>query len=318
MKKIKLDKKYTKIALYCFAVLAACILLMRFLDNISPFFGAVGTFVDKVTDILITFIYGFFIAFFFTPLVNFLEKFIGAYSDRLSARPQTLRNLTILITYAIFIGCFIWLMIYMVPTVTDSFRALFETLPSNLDSLIESLPEMLSGFDEDTRETVIGAITPLADPLEEQLANIPALIEEHMNSDNVMDFLNNTVDVVMTVINFIIGIIISFYMLSTKESIAANGKKLCYAVLETGTADRFIQNMQRVNVIFQNFVLGKLLDALVLGVMCFVGMAILRITYAVVISVIIGVSNMIPYVGPFIGTIPAVFIVLLVSPIKAL
>ena len=151
MKKIKLDKKYTKIALYCFAVLAACILLMRFLDNISPFFGAVGTFVDKVTDILITFIYGFFIAFFFTPLVNFLEKFIGAYSDRLSARPQTLRNLTILITYAIFIGCFVWLMIYMVPTVTDSFRALFETLPSNLDSLIESLPEMLSGFDEDTR-----------------------------------------------------------------------------------------------------------------------------------------------------------------------
>ena len=145
-------------------------------------------------------------------------------------------------------------MIYMVPTVTDSFRALFETLPSNLDSLIESLPEMLSGFDEDTRETVIGAITTLADPLEEQLANIPALIEEHMNGDNVMDFLNNTVDVVMTVINFIIGIIISFYMLSTKESIAANGKKLCYAVLETGTADRFIQNMQRVNVIFQNFV----------------------------------------------------------------
>lgn len=318
MKKIKLDKKYTKIALYCFAVLAACILLMRFLDNISPFFGAVGTFVDKVTDILITFIYGFFIAFFFTPLVNFLEKFIGAYSDRLSARPQTLRNLTILITYAIFIGCFIWLMIYMVPTVTDSFRALFETLPSNLDSLIESLPEMLSGFDEDTRETVIGAITTLADPLEAQLANIPALIEEHMNGDNVMDFLNNTVDVVMTVINFIIGIIISFYMLATKESIAANGKKLCYAVLETGTADRFIQNMQRVNVIFQNFVLGKLLDALVLGVMCFVGMAILRIPYAVVISVIIGVSNMIPYVGPFIGTIPAVFIVLLVSPIKAL
>ncbi|MCD8037076.1 MAG: AI-2E family transporter, partial [Clostridiales bacterium] len=70
--------------------------------------------------------------------------------------------------------------------------------------------------------------------------------------------------------------------------------------------------------IFQNFVLGKLLDAIVLGVMCFVGMAILRIPYALVISVVIGVTNMIPYVGPFIGTVPAVFIVLLVSPIKAL
>ncbi len=318
MRKYKLDRKYMKIAVYSFAVLAACILLMRFLDNIGVFFGSLGGFIDKITDILITFIYGFFIAFFFTPLVNFLEKFIGRHSAKLSARPKTLRNLTILITYTIFIGCFIWLLIYMIPTVIQSFNALVISLPENMASLMERLPDMLSGFDDGTRETIINVANRVAKPIQEQLNNLPGYIEENFNGENIKEFVSNTVNVATAIINFVIGIIISFYMLSTKEEIAAECKKFCYATFEEGRAERFIQNMQRVNVIFQNFVLGKLLDAIALGVICFVGMVILRIPYALVISVVIGISNMIPYVGPFIGTVPAVFIVLLVDPIKAL
>ncbi len=317
LRKYKFDKKYMKIAMYSFAVLASCILLMRFLDNIGAFFGSIRVFVDKVADILITFIYGFFIAFFFTPLVNFLEKFIGGHSARLSARPKTLRNITIFITYAIFIGCFIWLMIYMIPTIIQSFNSLVVSLPQNMESLMERLPEMFSGFDEETRESAIKVITRIANPIQKQLNNLPIFIEEHFNGENIKEFVSSTVNVASAIINFIIGIIISFYMLATKESIASSCKKFCYATLDEGKSEQFIQNMQRVNVIFQNFVLGKLLDAIALGILCFVGMVILRIPYAVAISVIIGVSNMIPYIGPFIGTVPAVFIVLLVDPIKA-
>ena len=293
-----------KIALYCFAVLASCILLLRFLDNIGPFFNTLGSFLMTIKDILITFIYGFFIAFFFTPLVNFLQKFIGAYSKKMRSRPKLLRNTTILITYAIFIGCFIWLMIYMIPTVFKSFNALIVSLPENMDSLMNNLPDLLSWLDSETKTTVMGAITRLLTPLQSQLNDLPGMMEEILKGGDFTAFISSTVNVVSTVINFLIGIIISFYMLSTKE--------------DGGTAERFIANMQRVNVIFQNFVLGKLLDAIVLGVMCFVGMAILRIPYALVISVVIGITNMIPYVGPFIGTVPAVFIVLLVDPMKAL
>ena len=318
MRKFKFDKKYMKIALYCFAVLASCILLLRFLDNIGPFFNTLGSFLMTIKDILITFIYGFFIAFFFTPLVNFLQKFIGAYSKKMHSRPKLLRNTTILITYAIFIGCFIWLMIYMIPTVFKSFNALIVSLPENMDSLMNNLPDLLSWLDSETKTTVMGAITRLLTPLQSQLNDLPGMMEEMLKGGDFTAFISSTVNVVSTVINFLIGIIISFYMLSTKEDIAAGCKKFCLAVFNGGTAERFIANMQRVNVIFQNFVLGKLLDAIVLGVMCFVGMAILRIPYALVISVVIGITNMIPYVGPFIGTVPAVFIVLLVDPMKAL
>ena len=318
MRKFKFDKKYMKIALYCFAVLASCILLLRFLDNIGPFFNTLGYFFMTIKDILIKFIYGFFIAFFFTPLVNFLEKFIGAYSKKMRSRPKLLRNTTILITYAIFIGCFIWLMIYMIPTVFKSFNALIVSLPENMDSLMNKLPDLLSWLDSETKATVMGALTRLLTPLQAQLNDLPGMMEEILKGGDFTAFISSTVNVVSTVISFLIGIIISFYMLSTKEDISAGGKKFCLAVLNEGTAERFIANMQRVNVIFQNFVLGKLLDAIVLGVMCFVGMAILRIPYALVISVVIGITNMIPYVGPFIGTVPAVFIVLLVDPMKAL
>lgn len=318
LRNIKYDKKYMKIALYSFAVLAACILLSKFLDNAGAFAGGIAKVFSTVKDILITFIYGFCIAYFFTPLVNFLEKFIARRSTALRSRPKLLRSLTILVTYAIFIGCFIWLLIYMIPTLAKSFNALIVALPENMENLLASLPDHLSGLDAETKETVIHSVNAVAAPIQQSLNNLPDLIRENFNGEKFSDLISGTVSIVMTLINFIIGIIISFYMLSTKEDIAAGCKKFCLAAFEEGKAERFIQNMQRVNIIFQNFVLGKLLDAIVLGVMCFIGMVILRIPYALVISVIIGITNMIPYVGPFIGTIPAVFIVMLVDPIKAI
>ncbi len=317
MKISKFDKKYLKISLYSFAVLAACIILSKFLDNAYGFFSTVSGFFSAVGDMLITFIYGFFIAFFFTPIVNFLEKLIGVRFSRLGKRPKLLRNITILITYAVFIGCFIWLMIYMVPTVLKSFNALIVALPQNMENLMDSLPKLLSGLDSETRDTIMNSINAVALPIQTQINSLPELVEQTFAGGGFSRFVSGTFSVVRTVLNFIIGIIISFYMLSTKEDLAAQGKKFCLAAFKEGTAERFIRNMQRVNVIFQNFVLGKLLDAVALGAMCFIGMVILRIPYALVISVVIGITNMIPYVGPFLGTIPAVFIVLLVDPIKA-
>ncbi len=319
MKKIKIDKKYMKIALYSFAVLAACIILSRLLDNLDTIFISIGVFFSKIKDILITFIYGFCIAYFFTPLVNFLEKFIGSYNERLRKKPRTLRNITIFITYTMFIGCFIWLMVFMIPTIAKSFTMLANAVPDNMNSLVEKIPDYLSILDPNTKETVINTIMKFIVPLQDKISNLPTFVESYLKGGNNMSiFINSTVNAVSSVINFIIGIVISFYMLATKEQLVGACKKLCLTTLKEQTAETFIQNMQRVNIIFQSFVLGKLLDAIVLGVMCFIGLSILRIPYALVISVVIGITNMIPYVGPFIGTVPSVFIVLLVDPMKAL
>ena len=224
LRRPKFDKKYFKIASYSFAVLALCILLNRFLDNIGGFFGTVGSLLMAVKGILITFIYGFFIAFFFTPLVNFLEKFIGTYVKHLRERPKLLRNITIFITYAIFIGCFTWLMIYMIPTVAQSFRALISALPESMASLMETLPETLSKLGPGVQDTVVNTIIALIEPIQEKINDLPNLIGTFFNGQNFIEFVSSTVNVVKVVVNFIIGIIISFYMLSTKEELAAGCK----------------------------------------------------------------------------------------------
>lgn len=318
MKKIRLDKKYLKISLYSFAVLAACIILSKFIDNIGGFFSSIEGFLGAVKELLITFIYGFFIAFFFTPLVNFLDRFLSKRIKSLRQRPKLLRSTTIIITYAIFIGCIVWILVYMVPTLMDSVNTLIVTLPKSFNSIMSTLPDKLSYLNEETRQIVLDMIASVVEPAENILGNIPSFLKDNVDGGNVTDIITHTISVFKTGFNFIIGIIISFYMLAAKEELAAGAKKMCLATANDGLGELLIQDMQRVNMIFQSFVLGKLLDSIVLGLMCFVGTKLLGIPYALVISVIIGVTNMIPYVGPFIGTIPAVAIVLIINPTKAL
>lgn len=317
MRKLKIDKKYMKISLYAFAVLSACIILSKFLDNIGGFFASAANIFSGLKELLITFIYGFFIAFFFTPIVNFMENFLSSHFKKLHSKPKFLRNITILITYVIFIGCFTWITIYIMPTLISSFNALFTILPNSVDNMIETLKVNLNNFDKTTAETILNAAEFISVPIKEIIESLPTLISQYFNADNFTGFLNSTFSIFTAVFNFIVGIIISFYMLSYKDELAANGKKVCLTIFKEGTGEIIIQNMQRVNMIFQNFIIGKLLDAIVLGIMCFIGVKIMRIPYALIISVVIGITNMIPYVGPFIGTIPAVLVVLLIDPIKA-
>ena len=117
---------------------------------------------------------------------------------------------------------------------------------------------------------------------------------------------------------FTFGFIVSVYLLKDKETLILNIKKLIYAVLEKEKADSFLKFSNEVNFIFSGFVIGKFIDSLIIGIMCFVGLSMLKIPYALLISLIVGITNMIPYFGPFIGMIPAFFITLFYSPIKAL
>ena len=318
MRKYKIDKKYFKIAIYTFAVLAACIILYKFLDNIGAVFGEIGVFVSRIASLLRAFIVGFFIAFFFTPLVNFLDSFIGAYNSKLRAHPTRLRVLSIVLTYALFLGCLIWLIIYMIPTIANSFNALFVALPQNIDTIVEKAPEIFKWLDEDTMQKTMLSFAEFSEFVKVKLQELPEIIRNLLVSEEDMSaIIDGTVSVVVKVASFFIGIIISFYMLISKELVAAGAKKICLAMFKGKNGEKFIQNMQRVNVIFQNFVLGKLVEAVILTLVCLMGLAALRVPYAVAISVVIGVTNMFPYVGPFIGTVPMFLIVLIADPIKA-
>lgn len=120
------------------------------------------------------------------------------------------------------------------------------------------------------------------------------------------------------VMSFVVGIIISIYVLMGKERFFAQSKKLLSALIPTPAVDRIVQITHQSHEIFSGFISGKILDSCIVGLLCFIGMVIFRWPYAVLISVMVGVTNVIPYFGPFFGAIPSVLIMLIVDPVKAI
>ena len=118
--------------------------------------------------------------------------------------------------------------------------------------------------------------------------------------------------------DLLVGIIVSIYFLATKETCAAHARKVVCGLFPKEQVYWLLRGAAKVDSIFAGFVRGKLLDSLIIGIICFVGCSILKFPYTPLVSVIVGVTNVIPFFGPFLGAIPSIFLILLDSPLKAL
>ena len=138
----------------------------------------------------------------------------------------------------------------------------------------------------------------------------------------LLDFLTGVSSSIFVLINFVknwlIGLIVMVYLLNIKDHLITQAKKIVYGCLSVRWANHVIEEMRFVHRMFGGFIIGKILDSLIIGVICFVGTSLLHIPYALLVSVIVGVTNVIPFFGPFIGAIPSGILVLLVSPIQCL
>ena len=117
---------------------------------------------------------------------------------------------------------------------------------------------------------------------------------------------------------WLIGLMVMVYLLNMKEILAAQVKKICYSILEVKKANRLLEETRYIRKVFSQFIVGKIIDSLIIGIINYVFMLIIHMPYALLISVVVGVTNVIPFFGPFIGAIPSAFILLLVSPISCL
>jgi len=129
--------------------------------------------------------------------------------------------------------------------------------------------------------------------------------------------ITQVINITSAVINSLLGIFISIYMLKDKETFILQLKKLIYSITSKDLADKIISLGNELNTVFSRYLVGRIIDGLIIGILCFIGCLILRVPYASVISTIVGITNLIPYFGPLIGMIPAFIITLFYSPIKA-
>jgi len=311
-------KKYWRWGLTIF--LTACAVLV-FYDTFYMG-GTLQSFVTKLVSALAPVLYGFAMAYLLAPVVNWIEVLVNRAAKKwagvdVEATARWPRAVSILLAWAFVLLLVYLLMVMLIPQLVDSITVLINNAESYYNQIYTWANGLLNGNSEVGRWT----------------ANI---IERYY--DNALDFLQAKIlpwaqsmltsltggiwsgiwSVVSFLKNLIIGIIVSVYMLAMKEKSAARCCKAVYGTFREDQARTIIHATRKVDYIFSGFVRGKLLDSLIIGILCFIGCSILNIPYTPLVSVFIGVTNVIPFFGPVIGAIPSAFLILLVSPLRCL
>ena len=305
--KLEENKKYIKIAVTGIAIaLGSCICLFAFYryDEVQSVF-------QKVFSILRPFLYGAVVAFLLTPMCRELELTLETWLGPEKARKS--KHLSILISLIVAIAIVSVLALIVVPQVVRSLVGVVNALPGQLRSLNKQIEEMLVD-QPDLLEQWQG--------FSKQILNE---IEIWRNKDLLplaQTVLSGTATYVTSLLVFIkdilLGLVISVYLLATREQFFAQSRLLVRSLFNDVWAERIAGEMRYVNRMFNGFFTGKLLDSLIVGVLCFVGCLIMGFSSPILISVIIGVTNIIPFFGPFIGAIPCALFLLLSNPIHCL
>ena len=301
--KFESNKKYFTISVYTICVILISTFGIRAIFN----WKETSAFISQLIGGLSPFLIGAFLAYVLSPLVKKLEYHVFGQRLHISSR-KLCRFLSILTTYLLVIGLIILFLIFIIPQLAKSVYDLILALPSvdEMRGWLIAVEEHFPGFDWSLIEK------PVNDALPGLLSSVTALL-----SNLIPLVYTASVSVVQWMINRIIRIIISCYVLTDRHILSRNAKRLFHVLLPEKKYVSLMRTLGECNAIFGGFIIGKLIDSLIIGTICLIVLSVLRFPFAVLISVIVGVTNMIPYFGPFIGAIPGFFIILIVNPRQA-
>lgn len=201
----------------------------------------------------------------------------------------------------------------IVPSVISCIVGVIDTLPGNVQNFIKVVQSGKLGEYEVTG-TISDMLTKLVDYVENWATK--TLLPEAKTY--LLQITSGVINIVKAVINFIVGIIVAAYVLMIKESLIGQSKKAIYAIFKPRQGNIIIETMHKADEIFGGFIIGKIIDSAIIGVICYVGCSILHIPDAMLVAVIVGVTNIIPVFGPFIGAVPSLLLVVVQSPWHAL
>lgn len=297
--KFEKNGNYYTISIYAISVIAISAILIKLLINISSTVSAV----NSVINALMPFIIGVFIAYLINPLVKKLDIL---FYKKLHIKARGVRVvLSILFSYIIVFGIITVCIVFIIPQIYESLKTIYLGTQTYYDELIDFL-------DKQSQKHPEFDLTYLITVLENNSTSIINFVKGSL--DTILPILYNTsLSVISWTINILIAIIVSVYMIIDKSRLITNFRKLVYICMKRNHARAFLSTLSECNKIFSNFIIGKTIDSTIIGFMCFGLMNILGLKYTILISVIVGITNMIPYFGPFIGAIPGIIILLTVN-----
>ena len=312
--KINIDKKHISLGITSFLVVASSICFYYLLFHGDRFLGKINAILVIASPV----IYGIILAYLLTPIVNTIEKkllspLFTKSSEMNSTKKKWMRFLSVLMTVIIVILFIYGFFSILIPNVISSVKSISFAFPIYVNNLMHFADKYFEA-------------NPDIEALFNQLVSTYSVeIDKYLNNTIIpqMESLLKTVSLSLISLlkamwNLIIGLIISMYVLCSKEIFAGQSKKIIYAIFSTKTANSLIKDFRFISDTFIGFISGKIVDSIIIGIICFIGTSLLKIPYALLVSVIVGITNIIPFFGPYLGAIPSAILILMINPIKCI
>ena len=286
------NNKYRGLIIALIISILVILILFKLIDNADIFINIIKKFIS----LSMSFIYGVVIAYVLTPIVKLFEK-----------KAKLNRGLSIALTYAILIGSITLLALYAIPNLIDNIKEIGSNIPNYITSI------------EDMINKVIG---------QEEINNFINTTGANININTYVDKVGQIiigalegsvmkmVSLSSIIIQFIIGLLVAIYILMDKERLLFECKRLMYLILKKQKSDRIIEFIQTYNSMIVTYIGIKAIDSTIIGILAFVLLTIVNSEYALLLAILVGITNMIPYFGPFIGEILRFLINVFVSPMK--
>ena len=271
----------------------------------------------KIANILAPVIYGAVFAYLLNPVYNRVQAAVMKMTEKIITQEEGRKRLGgflgTLASLFLLVAVVVGLISMLIPQLINSISGVMETLPASINNLEIWLEKVLAD-NPDLEQQVMQHYGAAADYLQNWLTNVVV-----PNIYRIIGSVSSgVVLVVRAVFDILIGLIVMVYLLNMKEKLLAQAKMIIYGVFPLKIANKVIEEGRYVHQVFGGFIIGKLLDSLIIGLICFVLLGFANMPYVLLVSVIVGVTNVIPFFGPFIGAIPSAFLILLSDPMKCL
>ncbi|WP_213818834.1 AI-2E family transporter [Garciella nitratireducens] len=313
--KFQFDRKYLKISLYAFFTIALIILFSLLISNFSDTVAFFEQIFSSILNLFRPFIFASIFAYFLFRPVRWVESRI--FGSRIK-KEGVRRAFSILTIYAILfflIGLFFY---FTIPRIIRNISDLITGLPSYIEMFQEFLMEMqrsgkLNALGISIDIERFGLLENLLEYSMSFFKNTQSTIEEVLTS-----VINSAVFFTSGIFSIILAFFITFYILKDREELFESMRNFFYAFFPSKTIKKGRNFLRLADQVFGEYLIGNVIDSLMIGILCFLGLLLLNIKYALLISIIIAFSNLIPYFGPIFGAIPAIILTLFDRPIKAI
>ena len=304
---------YFKWGLTAVSVIIIALVISLIFNRLGYIAMAVRTVISTVSSVLYGVVMAFLMAPVYDKITAWVSEILSSLFPKWKKSGKYAKMIATLACLVILILVVFTLIMMIIPELVNSITNVISYAPSGMENLENWLKDILNK-NPDLERLIIGNYLDISERLSD-FATTNVLPNVNTYVKNLSSGVLNALGVI---VNIIIGMMVMMYLLNMKTTLVSQAKKIVYAVAGVRVGNEIVTEARYIKNMFEKFIVGKIIDSIIIGLINYIFMAVIHMPYALLISVVVGVTNVIPFFGPFIGAVPSIVLLLLISPIMAL